>query len=544
MHSMRLKSRPWRLAGLVGLAAVALLCSGKTIEPKVAAQDAKAAMPSYLERIPLDSELFGHLRVAEVYGGPIVQDARKALGKEADELEKKLEEASGIVLSNVETATFCFPKLPSGPGDDSLFLVVVSTKQPYDGSKLLAKVRKGEAKDKVVPIDDNMVLHLTSERIFAIMHKTLLDNYAKGPSDAKPGVLADAIRAAGAGKHTFVGGINIDQIPNINEVRSNAPIELAPFKALYDANYASLKAELGKDLKGELRITCKNGDEAVEAERTWKLLMKLAEVGLDQVQKDERAKKEVEPFLPFLKELSNTVKTTVTKVDGSTLQVNATIKGELPVAQMAKQILGQVGGAASRATSQNNLKQIGLAMHNYHDSFGGFPPVAICDKKGKPLLSWRVSILPFIEQDALYKEFKLDEPWDSDHNKKLLAKMPRVYMIPDTAKPGQTKTHYRVFYGNGAAFDLLLPGRFQDFQDGTSNTGMCFEAAEAVEWTKPDDLEFDPKKDPRPLLRFVNDVCQVAFADGSVRALSKKISEETLRAIITRSGGEVLGDDF
>src|SRR5207249_2796575 len=82
--------------------------------------------------------------------------------------------------------------------------------------------------------------------------------------------------------------------------------------------------------------------------------------------------------------------------------------------------------AGRRTVSQNNLKQIGLAMHNYHDTYRHFPPQALTDKNGKPLLSWRVAVLPFIEQDNLYRQFKLDEPWDSEHNRKLLERMPKL----------------------------------------------------------------------------------------------------------------------
>jgi hypothetical protein len=433
--------------------------------------------------------------------------------------------------------------MPGGPGDEQLFMVVVSTLQPYDVAKLLPSLRKGEAKDKVVSLGDNMVLHLTGEKLFAVMHKSLLDAYAKGPAPAKEGVLAATIRLA-AGKDTFVGGVNLDSLPG--EIRTNLPVEVQPFKPLIDAHAASAVVEVGKDLKGELRFQCKKADDAQDAERSWKLLMKLAEFGLTEVQKAENVKRdqEIVAFLPFLKELQNTVKNVTTKVDGSTLQVSATFNGDLPVAPIAMQFFGKVNKASARAVSQNNLKQIALAMHNYHDSFNGFPPAAICDKKGKPMLSWRVAILPFIEQDQLYKEFHLDEPWDSEHNKKLLAKMPRVYAMPDTAKQGETKTHYRVFYGNGAGFELLLPTRIQDITDGTSNTCMVVEAAEAVEWSKPNDLEYDPKKDPRKMLRWVNDVCQAALFDGSVRAVNKKTSEQTWHNFIQKADGNVLGDDF
>jgi hypothetical protein len=84
--------------------------------------------------------------------------------------------------------------------------------------------------------------------------------------------------------------------------------------------------------------------------------------------------------------------------------------------------------AEDRKKSENNLKQLALAMHNYHDVNGRFPPAASRGADDKPLLSWRVMILPYLEQEALYKEFNMDEPWDSEQNKKLLAKMPDIYV--------------------------------------------------------------------------------------------------------------------
>ena len=120
----------------------------------------------------------------------------------------------------------------------------------------------------------------------------------------------------------------------------------------------------------------------------------------------------------------------------------------------------KVREAAQRTSSINNLKQIALAMHNYNSTYGAFPAAAICDKKtGKPLLSWRVAILQYIEEEALYKQFKLDEPWDSEHNLKLAKNMPKIYFHPKANKPGDDKTHYRLFYGKGAAFELNKPNQ-------------------------------------------------------------------------------------
>src|SRR5579884_2292255 len=99
--------------------------------------------------------------------------------------------------------------------------------------------------------------------------------------------------------------------------------------------------------------------------------------------------------------------------------------------------------AAARTRSSNRLRQIGIAMHNYNDTYGHLPTQAIYGKDGKPLLSWRVLILPFMEQGALYKQFHLDEPWDSAHNKELRGQMPKTYRLPDSKE--RTKTFYLAF---------------------------------------------------------------------------------------------------
>jgi hypothetical protein len=185
-----------------------------------------------------------------------------------------------------------------------------------------------------------------------------------------------------------------------------------------------------------------------------------------------------------------------------------------------------------------------LAMHNYGDSMGGtFPPAAITDKDDKPLLSWRVAILPYVEQDALYKEFKLDEPWDSAHNKKLLDQMPRIYMTPEQAQKDEkvTTTHYRVFHGKMAAFEGAKGLKFPaEFTDGTSNTILIVEAEQAVPWTKPEELPFDAKKDLPKLGLKGAEKFNAVFADGAVHALKKDIDKDTLKALITRNGGEVV----
>jgi hypothetical protein len=196
--------------------------------------------------------------------------------------------------------------------------------------------------------------------------------------------------------------------------------------------------------------------------------------------------------------------------------------------------------------STNSIKQIVLALHNYHDVHGHFPPAVIRDKNGRPLYSWRVAILPYVEQDNLYRAFKLDEPWDSEHNKSLIDRIPRVYAgVFD--EPGLTR--FQVLVGPGTAFER--PGlTLADFPDGPGSTLLVVEAADPVPWSKPVDLEYTPSG-PLPRLsthgkpvRFLcwplwwNKVFVAGFADGRVRFIRTSSDERQIRAIITRNGGE------
>ncbi|MEM7479212.1 MAG: DUF1559 domain-containing protein, partial [Planctomycetota bacterium] len=204
--------------------------------------------------------------------------------------------------------------------------------------------------------------------------------------------------------------------------------------------------------------------------------------------------------------------------------------------------------AARRMQSSNNLKQIALAFHNYESAYRRFPAAYSTNKEGEPLLSWRVHILPFIEQQALYEQFKLDEPWDSEHNLALLEFMPEVYRSPESfAEP--TMTNYLGITGEKGVVmvDPDAPAgtpagcRFRDIIDGTSNTVMVIEASDAlsVEWTKPAD--FDPgEEDFDMLFGMLEGGTNAAFADGSVQFLSEYMDFEVLKAMFTRDGGEVV----
>jgi len=220
------------------------------------------------------------------------------------------------------------------------------------------------------------------------------------------------------------------------------------------------------------------------------------------------------------------------------LQGGMLVLQKIPLASHSKNQKEVPGdGAAAKVQLQNHMKQIALAFHMYTDKHGKFPR-NITDADGKPLLSWRVALLPFLEQNNLYNQFHLNEPWDSDHNKKLMMAMPKIFALDDANQKNST-TSILGFNGKGAAFEPNVDLHFKDIVDGTSNTIMFVEAANAVPWTKPEDINFDPNKPLPKLGGHFGKEFQMVLLDGSWRTAPQNIKDSILKSLITRAGGEI-----
>ena len=201
--------------------------------------------------------------------------------------------------------------------------------------------------------------------------------------------------------------------------------------------------------------------------------------------------------------------------------------------------------AAQRNTRINKFRQIALGILNYESARGTFPPRSTYSDDEKPLLGWRVHILPYMEQGKLYNQFHLDEPWDSKHNLALVAKMPSIYADANSVLRkinAQGKTTFVVPSGEGTVFAGPEEVSFKEIADGTSNTIMLVEVVpeRAVIWTKPADWAVDLDHPWRGVRRHDRDWFTTGFCDGSVRILSSSLSAEKLRALLTRDGGEVI----
>ena len=237
------------------------------------------------------------------------------------------------------------------------------------------------------------------------------------------------------------------------------------------------------------------------------------------------------------------------KVDGilglldrlAKLEVQVTTEGNVVVAEasivnvaelVAELVptMQQARGAARQAMTANNLRQLAIAMHNYHDAYKTLPPAVVYGKSRYGALnptgddasdvprSWRVEILPLLEQSELYKQYRLDEPWDSEANRQVLAKMPVIFRSPHDAA-GSTNASYFAVTGPGTIFDDKDGTKLKEITDGASNTILLVEAKQQTPWTKPEDVAYEPGG-PLPQLGgwrpggFV-----AAFADGSTHLI-------------------------
>ncbi|MBA3312840.1 MAG: DUF1559 domain-containing protein [Planctomycetaceae bacterium] len=265
-------------------------------------------------------------------------------------------------------------------------------------------------------------------------------------------------------------------------------------------------------------------------------------------------------FVPIAETLLNsaTVKTegtdvTLTAESGASAAIALGLI--LPAIQQARE-------AARRTQSMNNLKQIAIALHNYQDVYGHFPPAVIEENGVKR--SWRVELLPFLESFHLFEQYRRNELWDSEANKKVLAQMPAVFRDPSDSS-GPTSTSYfvltdslpRPLPGDAARniamlfsdkpIDLTAGGKgaqFREITDGSSNTLLIVEAKRDVPWTKPEDIPFAPEKIDDLLKNGLGgnhpDGFTAALADGSVRFFGSGIDSKMLKALVTPAGGEVV----
>jgi prepilin-type processing-associated H-X9-DG protein len=514
--------------GLVALTLLSLAGGSHADEPKT------GDLPPELSWVPADAAGFLQVRFGELWNGPLGPGVRDALNRDDAGAIERVERAIGVKLNQVDRITLVIPSAAGAAPEESV-IVRVSTIAPYDRSAVLKMLGVGKSPLSTgaqLPASGGMMRFTDDKNMtFAYSRSRASMLLSRVERRVEAGRLAPALKLAAAEKHFLVAAIDMAQARQVPWVADDST--LRPF---FIARTAVLVGDLKPTgLAVSLRLTAGlrgHAEEIAEAMETRRgeAVKRFAELLKLVNPKTEPARARL------LEGIAEALRSARVERKDREVSAMAAMPSIEPLVFVAVDAVDAVQCAADRLISTNNLKQMALAMHNYHDTNNHFP-AAVMGKDNKPLLSWRVAILPFIEEDGLFKQFKLDQPWDSEHNKKLLSKMPKIYALPgDRRKFDVPTSYYRVFVGNGAAFDLKHKTRMQDVTDGLSNTIMIVEAADGVPWTKPDEIEYDPKKPPKVGYHYAGRG-NAAFCDGSVHTLRRSIDEQTLHWLIQRADG-------
>jgi beta-lactamase regulating signal transducer with metallopeptidase domain len=577
-NSSRLEHAPYRpvtrRVAVVALAAIALFVAGLRGPILSSANEAEAQQPGGaanaaqkldLKGVPEDTVAYAVIRPAAILAG----DAKLRESFTQMEQAINLRENAGISPSEVEEFRLMAVDL-TVPGEQIAIepVMVVRTTKP-EGWKSLADQWKdavqaeyrGQKYSRTDRPDGGPSSGWSS---FAADEHTLVFS----PREQALKAYIDAMKVGGdaprwAGEFARVAGLDaavavdmkffaklLDKEFPPDRGGANAAMAVAMAPLWRQTNTIVAGARVDGKLKAEAYAICKSEQAAEEMAATVTAARVLAQnmlpharAQMGKAQSAEIGKFEIELLNQAEKFLAQ-VKPTI---EGSIVSVK--IEGAEAFGPMMAGLLlpavAKARDAAQRAQSNNNLKQIALAMHNYADVHKSFPPAVLLGPDGKTKHSWRIAILPYLEQQQLYNQYNFNEPWDSETNKKILARMPAVFRHPSV--PGiagnRESSSYYVLTGKGGIFNeepSKSGTNFAQIRDGTSNTLLVVEAKRDIPWTKPEDIPFDPDKELPKLGGFAREGFAAAIADGSVLFIASTIDPRILKAMFTTGGGEVI----
>jgi hypothetical protein len=513
------------LLAVVGVAAAH--ASGQPAQPP--ASKAAPAMPAGVKA-------FAALNVAEVWDHRAFGPVREARGK----LEFAWAVQSMVGLAPAELDRFVLFWHPSVP--DLPFAAVVGRKAVDAAAVAKTLSRPGARGER--PLGGKAIPVAGGE--FAFVYPVDAKTLLLAPTGADRTKL-DAIAAllpavqAAAGKHALAVGVDVAALEGL-------PLPIGG--PLVEARTAVATIDLERDT-AVVRLTATyptpDGAKAAAPILTAKF-QELAGYAKAQQKKAEARPSEANAYTaPLLEFVAKTMTDARVRTDGAALVGSADVKLDEAVGRVLMALPDGALSPRGPSAAEANLRQIGIALHSYHDVYSYFPG-NIYAKDGTALLSWRVQLLPYMEQEALFNRFKRDEAWDSPANKDLSQTVVRTFQVPGRPTTQPWETYFRTFTspkraegGRGWLEDGNPKGvSIASITDGTSNTFMVVEAAEAVPWAKPDDLPFDAKN-ALPRLGGPSGSFAALFGDGSTRTFRRSaLNDATLRGAITINGGEAI----
>jgi hypothetical protein len=538
--------RRWPAAvAALGVVSLAVMLTTGERGNQAAAQETKPDLPPDLARVQSASFLIGSVNVDAILNSNATKGIREKALQALSEPLKGLESEIGIGILDINRITMVLQGIGHDQSEPVFVVAVKKTIEPENVLRAAlpqyTEKTVENAKVYVGTPPHRKSISFLDGKSYIIGEGDIVERFlSTPPPPKKAGPLTPVLQAIASGKHAAVFGVNPDLLAALED---KLPPQVDPFKPLLAAKSSLVTVDLTDKLTVEARGTFADAKDAEKAATVVEELRKMV-LGFmaEGIERTEKQGKDWAKIVELMKLGETAVKEGTVKQKDAEVHIALSAKTDMATLNGALiEAVGKIRDSAGRIQSQNNLKQIALSFHNYMDTTGAFP-TNVVDKNGKPMLSWRVMILPYIEQDNLFKQFHLDEPWDSEHNKKLIDQMPTTYLMPgDDAKKHLTR--YQGFNGKGALFDGAVGKKITDITDGTSNTIMVVEGAKGVIWTKPDDLPFGDDKLVPLVANPKKGGFNAAICDGSVRFFKNSIKEDTLRALITISGGEVIPAD-
>jgi len=566
--------------------------------------DSKTSEP--LAFVPGDSICFMHVDGKAFWNSTVFDDLQKNVPaakwkKFEDEVFLESEKITGIARKNLQSATLVIDswEVPQVPAGAMLF----NSTAPLDREKYVQGVKtyfarrlpqfdQGHSSSPSVQqegVELSPVGALPGQKLYAGLLQpdiavigdldTLKKMVRQQKQGAKDGALSSSLKAARG--HDLALGIQLPEgmrnqlaalLQMAGGTRNNPEMQLGLkfFEALLEMDQMHLFLDIQKDVMLNISVNATSDKAATRFQRLFEMWALVGDFGLQHLSNlaNQPAWASLRDLKNFFNTMAEAAALSKTTIEGT--KVNFTLKAADAGPQLvsaATTSLTRIIALQDRQTRQINLRQLAIAMHNYHNDYNRLPsagsykggrPTPTPGSNEKPLLSWRVAILPYIEYDHLYKQFRFDEPWDSEHNKKFIPMMPKIYACPGATDPGPGKTYLQVFVAPekpGRMDKQMFAPMFQlgkpsvtlgqlTVQDGTSNTIMIAESSNPVIWTKPDDIliEDDEMKLPKLGCVLDEDDFYVVFGDGSVRSIRRSLPdakehEKLLRQLIGRRDG-------
>jgi len=512
----------------------------------------KGDEPFSLAYVPRDVFVVGAVRPAKLLSHPESRALAEALGQD-DILEKQI----GIPLDRIEMATFFLLRRATLRGTANVDLAgIIARTKTSDDAKRIGNVYAPKAVKESYADQEYFRSDTKQPRRFYFLpnERTIVTSkdvgfvrriIIAGKTGASKTDWAETwqrmARSDAAVLYNFEG-LKAEIQAEMERAPGPVRLQLATFAPLWQSTTA---AAVGVTLDRQLALQgvaeCTTAEDAKTVRDTLAAAITLGRNALSQLRETASVRSDADgPIILRAADAADAVLDKVTieqKEETVTLAARTSIEDTATVAAALLDAVKAARSAARRAQSSNNLKQLALAFHNYHDVHKRFPPAVVIGPDGKTPHSWRVEVLPFLEQKALYDQYRMLEPWDSPHNKKLLEKMPALFRNPN-ADPISTNSSYFALTSNGTVFSIEEGTRMRDIRDGTSNTILLVEAKREIPWTKPEDIPYDPNKKIPQLGGFEENIFLTAFCDGSVRTIVQSVNEKTLRALITIADGQ------